>query len=79
MIREDPYFFENSKYNETVHAYFPDKTNIWVSGIYKKSLVALGVKIYRSELGGNIGHFDRTSWCFLISKEDKEKVESNYE
>ena len=64
MIRENPYFFENS-----------NPAYVWVCDIYKKTLVSLGVKIIKSELGGRIGHFDKTAWCFLISVDDKEKVE----
>ena len=68
MIRESPYFFENST-----------PPNIWVCAIYKKTLVTLGIKIIKSALGGTIGHFDTTSWCFLISPEDKEKIKKEFE
>jgi hypothetical protein len=75
MNNERPYFFENMKYNRDTSSYVKDFDNIWVTGIYKKTLVSLGIKIYRSELGGRIGYYNITAWCFLIKKEDKAKIE----
>ena len=67
MIRERPYFFENN-----------NPAYVWVCDIYKKSLISLGINIIKSELGGRIGHFDTTSWCFLIDKNDWSKIEEAY-
>ena len=78
MIKENPYFFENKTYDKENSCYVPDKQNIWVSGIYKKTLVSLGVKVLGSELGGCIGHFATTDWCFLIAIEDKEKIKAAF-
>ena len=63
MIREKPYFFDSNHHDK-----------IWVCDIYKKTLVKLGVKIIKSALGGTIGHFDTTAWCFLIDTKDKNKI-----
>jgi len=71
MIRENPYYFESSKYDHNKSGYVPDKERIWVSDIYKKTLVFLGIKIYKSELGGRIGHYPTSNWCFLIDKTDR--------
>ena len=69
-----PYFFESKKYDSESSSYVDDKERVWVWNIYKKDLVALGVEIIRSELGGKIGHYATTDWCFLIRIEDKAKI-----
>jgi len=78
MIRETPYFFETSKYDREKSAYVPNKEQVWVFGIYKKTLVSLGIHIFKSELGGRIGHYATTEWCFLIDKNQRSIIEEHF-
>ena len=78
MIRENPYYFENKTYDSESGGYIKDPLRVWVSEIYKKTLTSLKVKIHRSELGGRIGHYDSSSWCFLIDKESVSIIDAHF-
>jgi hypothetical protein len=72
---ESPFHaFENKTYNQDTHSYTLDMGHIWVWNIYKKDLQKLGANIIKSELGGRIGHFATSDWCFLITKDDYERI-----
>lgn len=77
-LSKQPYFFKTKRYDPELSSYVEDTEHIWVWNIYKKDLLTLGVKIIKSELGGRIGHFATTAWCFLIHSDYMVVIEEAY-